>query len=176
MNNENQIPEMPKVNENNINVQQTNNNVINNQDPVVLQTLPQEEKRESQTKIMAGEVKETTSKEVKNMQKFLKDIKNYITSKNSSELLSLLWRLALIAGFVILLYVPFQLLMDLGSNLFVLFGIDYTTKLGNIWNSIWYISYGILAIVLFFILCKDRYYKLVKQQEDEKKIMKDSIK
>ena len=30
--------------------------------------------------------------------------------------------------------------------------------------------------LLFFILCKDRYYKLVKLQEDEKKIMKEENK
>lgn len=167
MNNENQVPELPKMNN------ETSSEVLetNNTNPVILKTIPEEEKKENEAKKMLGDVKDSTSKEVQSLSKFFKDIKGYITSKNSSELLALLWRLLLIAGFVIILYVPFQIMMDFGSNLFILFGIDFTAKLGTIWNSIWYLTYSILAVVLFFILCKDRYYKLVKQQEDEKKIM-----
>ncbi len=139
MNDNNEIPELPKM----------NNEVI----------------KEKQVE----EIKETSVKEVKGMKVFFKDIREYITSKNSSELFSLFWRLLLVAGFVILLFVPFQLLMDLGSNLFLLFGANYTSTLATIWTSVWYIAYSILAFVLFFILCKDRYYKFVKNQNNDKK-------
>lgn len=164
MNNENQLPEMPKPATDN---QATVNN--NAQDPIVLKTTPQEEKKTNEAKQMFGDVKETTTKEVQNMSKFFKDIKEYITTKNSSELFALLWRLLIIAGFIIAAYLPFYIIIDFGSNLFILFGIDYTTRLGGIWGSIWNLAYSVLAIILFFVLCKDRYYKLVKQQENEKK-------
>ena len=167
MNNDNQIPEMPKPADN---IQQQTPVSASVQDPIVIQSAPQEEKKPNEAKQMMGEVKETTSKEVQNMSKFLNDVKKYITTKNSSELLSLLWRLLLVAGFIIVLYLPFYLVNLLGFNLLILFGVNFTNRLGDIWNSIWYIAYSILAIVLFFILCKDRFYKFVKLQEDEKKI------
>ena len=165
MNNENNVPEMPK---------KVENNTI--QDPIVIKSTPQEEKKPNEAKQMMGDVKETTSKEVQSITKFLNDIKKYITTKNSSELLSLLWRLLLVAGFVILLFLPFELISILGKNIFILFGIDYTIALQNIWESIWIISYCILAFVLFIILCKERYYNLVKLKEDEKKIMNEENK
>lgn len=154
MNDNNEIPELPKI----------NNEVIKEkQDEEIVKEISINDSK------TVEEIKETSVKEVKGMKVFFKDIREYITSKNSSELFSLFWRLLLVAGFVILLFVPFQLLMDLGSNLFLLFGANYTSTLATIWTSVWYIAYSILAFVLFFILCKDRYYKFVKNQNNDKK-------
>ena len=154
MNDNNEIPELPKM----------NNEVIKEkQDEEIVKEISINDSK------TVEEIKETSVKEVKGMKVFFKDIREYIASKNSSELFSLFWRLLLVAGFVILLFVPFQLLMDLGSNLFLLFGANYTSTLATIWTSVWYIAYSILAFVLFFILCKDRYYKFVKNQNNDKK-------
>lgn len=98
---------------------------------------------------------------------FLKDAYKYITSRDSSELLALLWRLLLIAGFIIVLYIPFQLFRDLGINILIMVGVNFNDTILDIWTSIWAIVYGIIAIILFFKICKDRYYKLVNQNENK---------
>ena len=97
-----------------------------------------------------------------------KDVKEYLTSRNTSELGELVWRLVLIALVVIVLYVPFQLFRDLGINILISVGINFSDKTLNMYNSIFNIIYSIFGIVLFFVVCKDRFYKLVKNQEEIK--------
>ena len=161
MNNDNNI-ELPKKNDSNI------QNEINNQEVSMTENNNNNNNNiGDEVKKVVEDVKEVTSKEIENSGKFLKDVRNYITTKNSSELFALLWRLVLIVGFIILLYFPFQLLMDLGVNLFMIFGFEYTTPIANIWTGVWNISYSILALVLFYKLCKDRYYKLTKNVEEK---------
>ena len=151
MNND-QIPELPKMNNSLNNNQQTINNTvqISNNNEVNFKT--------------------DITVDKKSFKEFFKDVRKYITSRNSSELFSLLWRLLLVAGFVIVLFVPFQIFMDLGINLFILFGIDFTSTIATIWDTCWYIIYGVTSIILFFVLCKERYYKLIKYQEEKNKL------
>ena len=156
--NNNEIPELPKMNDNEIN------------------TVVQEPQISNENISVIDEVKETANNEVKTFKVFMKDVHKYITSKNTSELLSLLWRLLIIAGFVILLYLPFQLLMDIGVNIFFIFGIDFTSTLSAIWSGVWYIIYAVLALFLFYKLCKDRFYKVVNLKEIEKKVINENIK
>ena len=145
----NEMPELPKENE------------VNNQEVQEVQPN-QEENKVSET---IQEVKENTVKELELSGKFFKDVRKYLTSKSSSELFSLLWRLIIIVGFIVLLYFPVQIIMDLGINFFMLLGIEYTTRVATIWTSIWNILYGVGALILFYSLCKDRFYKLVKPNE-----------
>ena len=114
------------------------------------------------------ESKEMVKKDVKTFKIFFKDVKEYLTSRNSSELGELVWRLVLIALVVIVLYVPFQLFRDLGINILISVGINFSDKTLNMYNSIFNILYSIFGIVLFFVICKDRFYKLVKNQEEIK--------
>lgn len=114
------------------------------------------------------ESKEMVKKDVKTFKIFFKDVKEYLTSRNSSELGELVWRLVLIALVVIVLYVPFQLFRDLGINILISVGINFSDKTLNMYNSIFNIMYSIFGIVLFFVLCKDRFYKIVKNQEEIK--------
>ncbi len=114
------------------------------------------------------ESKEMVKKDVKTFKIFFKDVKEYLTSRNSSELGELVWRLVLIALVVIVLYVPFQLFRDLGINILISVGINFSDKTLNMYNSIFNIMYSIFGIVLFFVICKDRFYKLVKNQEEIK--------
>ena len=137
----NEIPQLPKINE----------EQVNNEN-------------------MFKEAKESIIKESHSLVEFLKDAYKYITSKNTSELFELLLRLVLIAAFVIVLYVPIQLIRDLGVDLLISMGVSFTDKMLNLYNSIWNIFYTIIAIILFINLCKDRYYKLVKNQKIEKDI------
>ncbi len=114
------------------------------------------------------ESKEMVKKDVKTFKTFFKDVKEYLTSRNTSELGELVWRLVLIALVVIVLYVPFQLFRDLGINILISVGINFSDKTLNMYNSIINILYSIFGIVLFFVLCKDRFYKIVKKQEEIK--------
>ena len=114
------------------------------------------------------ESKEMVKKDVKTFKTFFKDVKEYLTSRNTSELGELVWRLVLIAIVVIVLYIPFQLFRDLGINILISVGINFSDKTLNMYNSIFNILYSIFGIVLFFVLCKDRFYKIVKNQEEIK--------
>ena len=158
MNNENQMPELPKVNEDEIKQEE----VI---DIPTEQNIPVEENKEVEINKVVEEVKETAKKEIEISGKFFKDLKSYLTTKDSSELFSLLWRAVIIVGLIVIIYFPFQLIIDLGANIFTLIGIEYTTRLASIWSSICNIVYGVLALVLFYLICKDRFYKLVKKDE-----------
>ncbi len=126
--------------------------------------LPKTNKEEN----IIEESKEMVKKDVKTFKIFFKDVKEYLTSRNSSELGELVWRLVLIALAVIVLYVPFQLYRDLGINILISVGINFSDKTLNMYNSIFNIIYSIFGIVLFFTLCKDRFYKIVKTQEKNK--------
>ncbi len=126
--------------------------------------LPKTNKEEN----IIEESKEMVKKDVKTFKIFFKDVKEYLTSRNSSELGELVWRLVLIALAVIVLYVPFQLFRDLGINILISVGINFSDKTLNMYNSIFNIIYSIFGIVLFFTLCKDRFYKIVKTQEKNK--------
>lgn len=114
------------------------------------------------------ESKEMVKKDVKTFKIFFKDVKEYLTTRNTNELGELVWRLVLIALVVIALYVPFQLFRDLGINILISVGINFSDKTLNMYNSIFNIMYSIFGIVLFFVLCKERFYKIVKNQEEIK--------
>lgn len=126
--------------------------------------LPKTNKEEN----IIEESKEMVKKDVKTFKTFFKDVKEYLTSRNTSELGELVWRLVLIALAVIVLYVPFQLFRDLGINILISVGINFSDKTLNMYNSIFNILYSIFGIVLFFVLCKDRFYKIVKNKEEIK--------
>ena len=126
--------------------------------------LPKTNKEEN----IIEESKEMVKKDVKTFKTFFKDVKEYLTSRNTSELGELVWRLVLIALAVIVLYVPFQLFRDLGINILISVGINFSDKNKNMYNSIFNILYSIFGIVLFFVLCKDRFYKIVKNKEEIK--------
>ena len=126
--------------------------------------LPKNNKEEN----IIEESKEMVKKDVKTFKIFFKDIKEYLTSRNTSELGELVWRLVLIAIVVVALYIPFQLFRDLGINILISVGINFSDKTLNMYNSIFNIIYSIFGIVLFFTLCKDRFYKIVKTQEKNK--------
>ena len=114
------------------------------------------------------ESKEMINKDVKTYKSFCKDVREYLSTKNTSELGELVWRLVLIAIVVIILYIPFQLARDLIGNIIISVGINFNEKSLNLYNSIFNILYSIVGIVLFFSICKDRFYKMVKKQEEIK--------
>ena len=123
--------------------------------------MPKENKEEN----IIEESKEMVKEDVKTFKVFFKDVKEYLTTRNSSELGELVWRLVLIAIVVIILYVPFQLFRDLGINILISVGVNFSDKTLTMYNSIFNIIYSLFGIVLFFMICKDRFYKIVKNQD-----------
>ena len=122
-----------------------------------------EEKKELPN--MIDEAKESINKEIHSMKDFFRDIFKYLTTRNSKELLELLWRLALIAVFILLLFVPFQLVRDLLSDFLVSMGVEFSERMLAIYVSAFNAIYTIIALVLFFILCKERFYKFVNEEK-----------
>ena len=165
MNNDNQIPELPKTNEEEIKI------IDDEEKQEQVQEVKEEVKQEPQINKVVEEVKQSAKKELELSGKFIKDVRNYLTTKNSSELFALFLRVLLIVGFIIILYFPFQMIMDIGVNFFAILGIEYTTRMAAIWGGVWNILYSILALVLFYVLCRERFYKLVSPQKEDKKII-----
>lgn len=129
---------------------------------------------DDQPQQMVDDVKKMATREAHNIVIFLKDIFKYLTTRNSSELFELAWRVVLIALFIIVLGLPFTLIKENGTSIFMMFGIDFNKEQLDIWNSIWNILYGVVGIVLFYVICKARYYELVKHQQETKKILKNN--
>ena len=90
----------------------------------------------------------------KTYKEFIIDFKNYITTRQRNELLELFFRMLIVAGIVLLLYVPFILFKEIGPNIFVFLGINYTTAAINRYNIFMNTVYSIAGIAVYFILLK----------------------
>lgn len=87
----------------------------------------------------------------------IKEVIKYITTRDTKDLLMLVLRMLIIVAILFICKFPFDLLKDIGTNVFILFGISITDTLLNIWNSIINIIYGILAIYSFYKIVKIRF-------------------
>ena len=114
------------------------------------------------------ESKKMVKKDAKDLKTFFKDTREYLATKNNKELQDLAIRLALIVIIILLLYVPFQLIRDLGINILISVGINFSNKTLDMYNSVFNVLYSLFGIALFYAICKDRFYKLVKKQEENK--------
>ena len=122
-------------------------------------------KKNNDEKNIIKESKEMIKKDVKGFKTFIKDVKEYLTTRNTNELKDLVVRLILITIVIIILYVPYQFLMEIIEDIIRAASINYSEFALNKYYSIGRIIYLVLAIVLFYHICKDRFYKLVKNQE-----------
>ena len=146
----------------------SDNNVINNSTPINQDVTPVISQTSASKQNLT--VKEPLFNDKHSYREFFKDIIKYISSKNSNELLSLLWRLLLIAGFIIILGTPFLLLKDLIPEFMISFGMSFDKTGQDMLNLAFLLLYTILGIYLLFKLCKERFYKLVKNTEEMKKL------
>ncbi len=117
------------------------------------------------TQSVIEESKKILKNDAKTFKTFIKDVKEYLTTKNSNELKDLVIRLVLIAITIIVLYVPYQFILEIIEDLIRTASINYSESFLTRYYSIGRIIYSVLALVLFYIICKDRFYKLVKNQE-----------
>ena len=168
-NNENKDINLPDMNKENVNpVPMPNVNAMPQQKQEQPRILNVGDDHPQQ---MVDDVKKMASREAHNFMTFMKDIFKYLTTRNSSDLFELLWRVAIIALFIIILGVPFNLIKESGTSIFMMFGIDFNKQQLDIWNSIWTTLYCVLGVVLFYVICKARYYELIKHQQETKKII-----
>ena len=130
--------------------------------------LPKENNIEE--KSVYEETKTIIQNDTKTFKIFLKEVKDYLTTRNTNELKDLVVRLVLIAITVIVLYVPYQFIMEIIEDAIRTANINYSEIALTRYYSIGRIIYSVLALVLFYVLCKDRFYKLVKNQELNKNI------
>lgn len=115
------------------------------------------------------ESKNLVKEDAKTYKRFFKDAKDYLTTRNTKELGELVLRLALIAVVIIILYLPFELVINVGEELFRAIGINYTEESRRAFESSLNIAYNLFGLAVFFMICKDRFYKMVELQDKIKK-------
>ena len=111
------------------------------------------------------ESKEILIKESKSYKQFFKDAKEYLSTKNTKDLGEMLVRLLIIVAIIVVLNFPFMLFKDIFPEILMSVNANYTSDAINKFNAVVNIIYSILGIVLFFAICKNRFYKMVKEQE-----------
>ncbi len=141
-----EIPELPKPNK--------------PKDEVAIQET--KEKIENVVK----ESNKVLKKETKSFIQFFKDVKEYLSTKKTNEIGEMLFREILIVAVLVVCYYPFMIFKDLGPNLLIAVNINYDSV--NKFYAIVDIIYSILVIILFFVITRDRFYKMVKNQEEIK--------
>ena len=147
---------------------------MNNETP----KLKENEKKDEQIIIEAKEKvenvveesKKIIVKESKSYKQFFKDVKEYLSTKNTKDLGEMLVRLLIIVAIIVVLNFPFMLLKEILPEILISVNANYTSDLINKFNSAVNIIYSILGIVLFFAICKNRFYKMIKEQEDTNNI------
>ena len=95
---------------------------------------------------------------------------DYIKTANSQNIFKLLTELIFVLVFVIIVKFPFDLIIDLGHNIFTALGIDYTSNALAFWNISFNVLYTIIGLCLYAYLYKERVYKnVIKKNNNSKK-------
>ncbi len=130
----------------------------------------QEEKKEEKTveNNIINETKKALTKDKNSFAKFFKDLKEYITTKNTRELGELVVRLIFVAIIVIVFFLPVSLLKELIPNITYSLGINATTQDRAMYERIFTIVSNSIGIVLFFVLCRARFYEMLNKQKSLK--------
>jgi len=84
--------------------------------------------------------------------------------KNGKDILKILIEIIIILFLIWLLKIPFSMIRELGSNIF----IDLGTPIGNIFRALWSfiieLSYIIISIIFFVKTLEQRYFKNVSEE------------
>ena len=121
---------------------------------------------------MIDDLKENINVQKKSFGNFFKDLFKYLTTRNSKDLFELLWRVAMIAIFILLLYVPVELVQNLLLDFLIAMGIELNERMQSIYFAIFHGTYSLIALVLFFVVIKERFYKYVSEEDRKKTINK----
>lgn len=121
---------------------------------------------------MIDDLKENINVQKKSFGNFFKDSFKYLTTRNTKDLFELLWRVAMIAIFILLLYVPVELIQNLLLDFLITMGIELNERMQSIYFAIFHGTYSLIALVLFFVVIKERFYKYVSEEDRNKALKK----
>ena len=152
------------MNENDFNEIPTPNRPVNNK--------VEEKKEELFVSDISKEVntlqegKEAIKKETNSFIAFFKDFYKYVTTHKISDLTELLIYALIIAGFIVILSIPFDFLKELFFNALVLFGVNFDANIQQILNNVWGMFYLFIAIFLFLILSREKFYQMIANKKE----------
>ena len=116
------------------------------------------------------DTKNSTTQDNDNLKTVIKASIDYIKTANSQNIFKLLTELIFVLVFVIIVKFPFDLIIDLGHNIFTALGIDYTSNALAFWNIFFNILYTMIGLCLYAYLYKERVYKnVIKKNNNFKK-------
>ena len=108
----------------------------------------------------------TIKKETKSLLVFFKDFYKYITTHKISELFELLIYAIIIMAFIVLLSIPFAFIKEMFNDILVMFGINFNQTLKDLLNNVWDMFYLLVALFLFLILCKEKFYQMIANKKE----------
>lgn len=116
------------------------------------------------------DTKNSTTQDNDTLKTVIKASIDYIKTANSQNIFKLLTELIFVLVFVIIVKFPFDLIIDLGHNIFTALGIDYTSNALAFWNISFNVLYTIIGLCLYAYLYKERVYKnVIKKNNNSKK-------
>ena len=116
------------------------------------------------------DTKNSTTQDNDNLKTVIKASIDYIKTANSQNIFKLLTELIFVLVFVIIVKFPFDLIIDLGHNIFTALGIDYTSNALAFWNISFNVLYTVIGLCLYAYLYKERVYKnVIKKNNNSKK-------
>ena len=142
----------------------------NKEEPSKLEVLMKDSNVEVNT---LSEGKEALKKETNSLITFFKDFYKYVTTHKMSELAELLVYAVIIAGFMIILSIPFAFVKELFFNILVLFSVNFDQTIQNIFAGVWDAFYFLVAIFLFLILCKEKFYQMIANKKEIEDLRKE---
>lgn len=116
------------------------------------------------------DTKNSNTQDNDNFKTIIKASIDYIKTASSQNIFKLLTELIFVLVFVIIVKFPFDLIIDLGHNIFTALGIDYTSNALAFWNISFNVLYTIIGLCLYAYLYKERVYKnVIKKNNNSKK-------
>lgn len=122
---------------------------------------------------VVDDTKAMIKKEGKTMIVFLKDLFKYITTKKISDLSELLIYALIIVGFIIAIGIPFGFLKEVIFNVLVTFGINFGAAIREVIENALNLFYYVIALVLFLVLCREKFYQLVRNKKEIEDLKKE---
>jgi len=129
--------------------------------------------KENNTDDILLDNKKVIKNESKSMINFFKDIFKYVTTHKINELAELLIYVLIIIGFCIILSIPFGFLKSIFFDALILFGINFNVNIQNIFSTIWDVFYLIIAIGLFLVLTRERFYASIRNKQEIEELKKE---
>lgn len=104
----------------------------------------------------------------------LKEVKIFLKDSDSFELLKFISELFLLAIFIILIKLPFNLIIELGGNIFRVLDINVTVIALDFWRNIFNVCYAVVGLILYEYIFVSRFYNINIKYHKKNNKMEDS--